>query len=148
MITLQPDTTCNTASRQVQHSGEAGIPTFMTHRTISYTSSDRVLNPRSTFIFEKLTVAKQLKIFQAFNGTPNVHSRVHNSPPLDPIRNQINLIQTSTHFLQKGKGKGKFHPKTGHEVTDGGYRYISVPSLTSALDGWVNTMPRQLYPLE
>ena len=118
----------------------------MTHPTISQTSSDTVLTPRSTVIFEKLTVAKQLKIFQAFNGTPNVHSRVHNSPPLGPIRHQINLIQTFTHFLQKGKGKA--HPKTGHEVTDGEYRYISALSLTSALDGWVNTAPRQLYPLE
>jgi len=103
MITLQLDTICNTASRQVQHSGEVGIPSFMTHRTISHTSSDTVLTSRSTVICEKLTVAKQLKIFQAFNGTPNVHSRVHNSPPLDPIQNQINLIQTFTHCLQKGK---------------------------------------------
>jgi len=91
-----------------------------TYRTISHISSDTALTPRNTVIFEKLTVAKQLKIFQAFNGTPNVHSRVHNSPPMDPILNQINLIQTFTHCLEKGKSEGKGHPKTGHEVTEGG----------------------------
>jgi hypothetical protein len=76
-------------------------------------------------------------------GPQNVHSRVHNSPLLDPIRNQINLIKILTHFLQKGTGKGKSHPKTGHKVTDGEYRYISV---NSALDVWVNTTLRPLYP--
>ena len=35
----------------------------------------------------------------------------------------------------KGKSKGKFHPKTGHESTEEEYRYSSTLSLTSALDG-------------
>jgi len=56
MITLQPDTICNTASRQVQHTVEVGIPSFMTYRTLSHTSSDTVLTPPSTVIFEKLAV--------------------------------------------------------------------------------------------
>jgi hypothetical protein len=32
------------------------------------------------------------------------------------------------------KGKGKMHPKTGHEGPEGKYRYSSTISLTSALD--------------
>jgi hypothetical protein len=35
----------------------------------------------------------------------------------------------------KGKGKGKVHPRTGHEGPEGEQRYISTLSLTSALDG-------------
>ena len=35
----------------------------------------------------------------------------------------------------KGKGKGKIHPRTGHEDTEVEYRYNSTLSLTSALDG-------------
>jgi hypothetical protein len=33
------------------------------------------------------------------------------------------------------KGKGKVLPRTGHEGTEGEYRYSSTLSLTSALDG-------------
>ena len=32
-------------------------------------------------------------------------------------------------------GKGKVHPRTGHEITEGEKRYSSNLSLTSALDG-------------
>jgi len=32
-------------------------------------------------------------------------------------------------------GKGKGHPRTGHERPEGEYRYSSTLSLTSALDG-------------
>jgi hypothetical protein len=35
----------------------------------------------------------------------------------------------------KGKGKGKFHPRTDHAGLEGEYRYSSTLSLTSALDG-------------
>jgi hypothetical protein len=35
----------------------------------------------------------------------------------------------------KGKGEGKVHPITGHEVPEMGYRYSSTLSLTSVLDG-------------
>jgi len=34
-----------------------------------------------------------------------------------------------------GKGKGKFHPTTGHKSPEGESRYSSTLSLTSALDG-------------
>jgi len=39
-------------------------------------------------------------------------------------------------------GKGKVHPKTGHEGPEGEYRYKSTLSLTSALDGGWWSMPR------
>jgi len=43
----------------------------------------------------------------------------------------------------KGKGKGKFHPRTGHEGPEGRKRYSSALSLTLALDGTlrVNLVP-------
>ena len=47
----------------------------------------------------------------------------------------------------KGKGKGKAIPITGHEGPEG-EMYSSTLSLTSALDGVVNTTPWPLYPQE
>jgi len=49
-----------------------------------------------------------------------------------------------------GKGKGKVHPRTGHEGPDREKTYSSTLSLPSALDGgWVvNATPRPLYPQE
>jgi hypothetical protein len=46
--------------------------------------------------------------------------------------------------------KGKVYPRTGHEGTDGEYRYSSTLSLTSELDGdgLVNAMPKPLYRRE
>ena len=35
----------------------------------------------------------------------------------------------------KGKGQGKLHPTTGHEIPEGEERYSSILSLTSALYG-------------
>jgi len=35
---------------------------------------------------------------------------------------------------QTCKGKGKVHPRTGHEGPNGEWMYSSTPSLTSALD--------------
>ena len=37
--------------------------------------------------------------------------------------------------VNKGKGKGKVHPRTGHEGPEGEWRYSYTLSLTSALDG-------------
>ena len=37
--------------------------------------------------------------------------------------------------ILNGKGKGKVHPRTGLEGTEGEYRYSSTLSLTSALGG-------------
>ena len=46
-------------------------------------------------------------------------------------------------------GKGKVHPRTGHEGPEGEQRYNSTLSLTSALNGWViNATLRLLYPRE
>jgi hypothetical protein len=39
--------------------------------------------------------------------------------------------------IEFGKGKGKVHPRTGHEGPEGEHRYSSTLSLTSALDGVV-----------
>jgi len=50
---------------------------------------------------------------------------------------------------RKSKGKGKVHPRTGHEAPEGEKMYSSTLPSTSALDGggWVvNAMPQLLYP--
>ena len=39
------------------------------------------------------------------------------------------------HMVDKGKGKGKFQPRTGHEDPEGKYSYSFTLSITSALDG-------------
>ena len=46
------------------------------------------------------------------------------------------------------KGKGKGHPRTGHEGPEWEEMYSSTLRSTSALDGWrvVNDKPRQLFP--
>ena len=38
-------------------------------------------------------------------------------------------------LINKGKGKDKVHPRTGHEAPEGEKRFSSTLSLTSALDG-------------
>ena len=38
-------------------------------------------------------------------------------------------------YVFRGKGKGKFHPRTGHEDPEGAQRYSSTHFLTSVLDG-------------
>jgi hypothetical protein len=48
-----------------------------------------------------------------------------------------------------GEGKGKIHPRTGHEGPEGEYTYSSSLSLTSALEGWVfDATPWLLYQWE
>ena len=52
-------------------------------------------------------------------------------------------------YSYHSKGKGKGHPRTGHEGPEGGWQmYSSTLPSTSALDGvWVvNATPRPLYP--
>jgi len=46
------------------------------------------------------------------------------------------------------KGKGKDHPKTGHEGPKGEYRYSSILSLTSTLEGngWSMACPGHFTP--
>jgi len=48
----------------------------------------------------------------------------------------------------QGKGKGKAHPRTGHEGPVGEQRFSCTISLTSARDGecMVNAIPWLLYP--
>ena len=45
-------------------------------------------------------------------------------------------------------GKGKVHHTTGHEGPEGGYRYSTTLSLTSALDGggWSTPRPSRFTP--
>jgi len=59
-------------------------------------------------------------------------------------RHNAEYRNLNTHFRQnvtshvvacKGKGKGKFHPRTGYEGPEGEYRYSSILSLTSSLVG-------------
>ena len=45
------------------------------------------------------------------------------------------VIKSGTRQGIDGQGKGKVHPRTGHEDPEGEYRYSSTLSLTSALDG-------------
>ena len=47
-----------------------------------------------------------------------------------------------------GKGKGKVHPRTGHEGPNGEQRYSSTLSFTSALDGngWSTPRPGRFTP--
>jgi hypothetical protein len=57
--------------------------------------------------------------------------------------------RTMWSVLRLQNGKGKVHPRTGHEGPEGELRYSSTLSLTSALDGvGVNVTPRPLYPRE
>jgi hypothetical protein len=51
--------------------------------------------------FDSPPVVQLLKIFPAFNGTPNVHYRVHNSPPLVPTLRQVNPAHTKQSYLSK-----------------------------------------------
>ena len=45
------------------------------------------------------------------------------------------IMRIHTETQQLITGKGKVHPRTGHESTEGEYRYRFTLSLTSALDG-------------
>ena len=65
-------------------------------------------------------------------GTAMLTSRSAAGPfSVAPRRKQILFSSSVSHV----KGKGKGHPRTGHEGPDGEKRYSSTLSLTSALDG-------------
>ena len=53
-------------------------------------------------------------------------------------------------FSDKGKGKGKVHPTTGHEGSEEKQRYSSILSLISALDwgGCSTPQPGRFTPRE
>ena len=63
------------------------------------------------------------------------------------IRKQGNAHRRES-FSKKGKGKGKFHPITGHEGPEGEQRYSSTLPLTSALHvgGWSTPRPGRFTP--
>jgi hypothetical protein len=52
--------------------------------------------------------------------------------------------------IVKGKGKGKFHPITGHEGAEVEWRYSPTVSLTLALgrSGWSTPRPGRFTPSE
>jgi hypothetical protein len=52
------------------------------------------------------------------------------------------------HKRNTAKGKGKFHPRTGHKGPEGEQRYSSTLSLTSALDRgrWSTPSPGYFTP--
>jgi hypothetical protein len=56
--------------------------------------------------------------------------------------NPIYVCEERFQFMNQGKGKGKVHPRTGHEGPDLEKRYSSTMSLTSALDGGGWSTPR------
>ena len=64
-----------------------------------------------------------------------------NEQNLDGIVNKLQpwrlRNQSSIPIRGKSKGKGKDHPRTGHEGPEGEYMYSSTISLTSALNGGV-----------
>ena len=57
------------------------------------------------------------------------------------------IINGHLHVKDEGKGKGKVHPRTGHEGPEGEYRYIALVFLKPRYwMGWVvNATPRPLY---
>jgi len=48
--------------------------------------------------------------------------------------------------VRKGRSKGRFHPRTGHEGLEGEQRYRYTLSLTSELDGGRWSTPRPSHP--
>jgi len=66
-------------------------------------------------------------------------------------RQQLGLHGVKRSDDSEKRGKGKVHPRTGHEDPGVGYKYSSTLSLTSALDEGgclLNVTPRPLYPRE
>ena len=45
------------------------------------------------------------------------------------------MLLVEIQYVFRDKGKGKFHPRTGHEDPEGAQRYSSTHFLTSVLDG-------------
>jgi len=49
-------------------------------------------SPYSSLLLKQLRVPPTVKKFPSYYGTPSVHYRVHNSPPLVPILSKINPV--------------------------------------------------------
>jgi len=60
------------------------------------------------------------------------------------------LVCDDSRVITGGKGKGKCHPRTGHEDPEGQKIYSSTLSLTTALegDGWSASRPGRFSPRE
>jgi hypothetical protein len=60
------------------------------------------LSPWRRVLFGKLRGPQPVKKFPAFYGNSKVHYRIHNSPPLVSILNQINPVRAHrpSHFLK------------------------------------------------
>ena len=74
-------------------------------------------------------------------------NRSRDCPTSSAVPKPLRYPRQPSFFSMFIKGKGKDHPRTGHEGPKGEYRYSSTLSLTSALEGGceINARPQPLY---
>ena len=86
-------------------------------------AKDQSVNPRSQGFLQKLVVDQLMRKFLAFLYNPEVHDRVHNSLPVNPIFGHLYPVNIITY---KGTGKCEVHPRTGTTAQRGLYIYIYI----------------------